>query len=229
MARHAPALACYAEYDCDLPIDTTHDEVEKLSQRFDAACGLAGTKLVDMRVRLVYPREFNELTNRFGTKGAALSHISIGLVREVMDSLRAPRKTRSAVSARSAATHIVCDKHGGRNRYAALLQHQFPEQWIDTLAESGPASRYAWGPSDNRVEICFRVKGEAELPVALASMTAKYHRELAMRAFNHFWCSRIPELRPTAGYPLDAKRYKVAIEPLQRKLKIEDDCLWRWR
>lgn len=224
MARHAPALACYAEYDCDLPIDTTHDEVEKLSHRFITACGLAATKLIDLRVRLVYPREFNELTNRFGTKGAALSHISIGLVREVMDSI-----SDNSPRLRGRLTRIVCDKHGGRNRYAALLQHHFPEQWIDTLAESGPASRYAWGPSDNRVEICFRVKGEAELPVALASMTAKYHRELAMRAFNHFWCSRIPELRPTAGYPLDAKRYKAAIEPLQRELKIGDDCLWRWR
>jgi hypothetical protein len=124
---------------------------------------------------------------------------------------------------------VVCDKHGGRNRYGALLQHHFPEQWIDTLAESGPASRYAWGPGESRVEICFRVKGEAELPVALASMTAKYHRELAMRAFNHFWCERVPGLRPTAGYPSDSKRFKVAITQLQNEMGIEDDCLWRWR
>ena len=67
------------------------------------------------------------------------------------------------------------------------------------------------------------------LPVALASMTAKYHRELAMRAFNHFWCERVPDLKPTAGYPLDAKRFKKAISPLQIKLGIADDCLWRWR
>jgi hypothetical protein len=60
-------------------------------------------------------------------------------------------------------------------------------------------------------------------------MTAKYHRELAMRAFNHFWCERVPDLKPTAGYPLDAKRYKKAISPLQTKLGIADDCLWRWR
>ncbi|MDZ4656912.1 MAG: hypothetical protein SH868_04960, partial [Bythopirellula sp.] len=125
--------------------------------------------------------------------------------------------------------HVVCDKHGGRNRYGALLQHHFPDVWIDTLAESGPASRYAWGPPESRVDICFRVKGEAELPVALASMTAKYHRELAMRAFNAFWCARIPDLRPTAGYPTDAKRYKAAIAVLQKELEIEDDVLWRWR
>lgn len=219
MHHHAPELACYSDYDCNVPIDSTHDEVAELSTRFDAACGLADVKLVDLRVRLVYPQEFNELTNHFGTKGASLSHVSVGLVRSVMDGL--PN--------RDERTTIICDKHGGRNRYAALLQHHFPEEWIETQLESGPASRYAWGPGESRVEISFRVKGEAELPVALASMTAKYHRELAMRAFNHFWCERIPDLKPTAGYPLDAKRFKKAISPLQKKLGIDDDCLWRWR
>jgi ribonuclease HII len=219
MQRHAAELACYADYDCDVPIDSTHDEIGKLGDRFQTACDESGVKLVDLRVRLVYPREFNELTNHFGTKGAALSHVSVGLVRQVMD---------ECVD-REAKTSIICDKHGGRNRYAALLQHHFPEEWIDTLLEGGLASRYAWGPGESRVEICFRVKGEAELPVALASMTAKYHRELAMRAFNHFWCERLPDLKPTAGYPLDAKRFKKAISPLQKKLEIADDCLWRWR
>ena len=89
-------------------------------------------KLVDLRVRLVYPQEFNELTDHYGTKGAALSHVSVGLLREVMDSLsrRAP-----SVSDGSATTFITCDKHGGRNRYVAILQHHFPEEWIDTLVE----------------------------------------------------------------------------------------------
>jgi hypothetical protein len=221
--HHAPELACYCDYDCDVPIDSTHDEVAKLGDRFQTTCKDSGVKLVDLRVRLVYPQEFNELTNHFGTKGAALSHVSVGLVRQVIDDIanNSPH-LRGRLS-------VVCDKHGGRNRYAALLQHHFPEEWIETELESGSASRYSWGPSESKVEICFRVKGEAELPVALASMTAKYHRELAMRAFNHFWCERIPDLKPTAGYPLDAKRFKNAISPLQTKLGIADDCLWRWR
>ena len=49
----------------------------------------------------------------------------------------------------------------------------------------------------------FRTKGEEFLPTALASMTAKYLRELSMRAFNEFWCARVTGLRPTAGYPMD--------------------------
>ena len=35
-------------------------------------------------------------------------------------------------------------------------------------------------------------------------MASKYLRELAMRPFNEFWSRHVPELKPTAGYPLNA-------------------------
>jgi hypothetical protein len=60
-------------------------------------------------------------------------------------------------------------------------------------------------------------------------MTAKYLRELAMRPFNDFWCARVKDLRPTAGYPMDAHRFRKAIAAEQRKLGIEDRVLWRNR
>jgi hypothetical protein len=73
------------------------------------------------------------------------------------------------------------------------------------------------------------MQGERYLPTALASMTAKYLRELSMRAFNEFWCARVPGLRPTAGYPTDAPRFKREIDALQRELAIDDHVLWRNR
>ncbi len=212
-----PNLPWYADYDCPLPIDADGDEVAGLASRLLATCKSASVRLVDMRARLVFPQEFNELTEKYGTKGAALSHVSIELLREVME------------LAPSATTRITCDKHGGRNRYAALLQHHFPEEELETLEESRPISRYRWGSPESRTEICFRTKGEAELPVALASMMAKYHRELAMRAFNAFWIGKIPGLKPTAGYPQDAKRFKAEISAVQSKLGIDDHILWRNR
>jgi hypothetical protein len=60
-------------------------------------------------------------------------------------------------------------------------------------------------------------------------MTAKYLRELAMRPFNAFWQQHVPGLRPTAGYPTDAKRFQGDIRTAQRKLGIEDRDLWRER
>jgi len=212
-----PALPWYAGYDCSLPIDMTREEITELAQRFSASCQTASVRLLDMRARSVFPQEFNELTEHYGSKGAALSHLSIGLLKTIL--------TRNSQLA--TRNSITCDKHGGRNRYAALLQHHFPEEQIEILEESRPVSRYRWGPPESRTDICFRTRGEAELPVALASMLAKYHRELAMRAFNAFWIRQIPGLKPTAGYPQDAKRFKSEIAAVQSKLGIEDRILWR--
>jgi hypothetical protein len=79
------------------------------------------------------------------------------------------------------------------------------------------------------VEVRFHTKAESHLPAALASMASKYLRELAMEALNGFWCRRVDGLHRTAGYPLDAKRFKAEIAAVQAELGIEDRRLWRMR
>jgi hypothetical protein len=37
----------------------------------------------------------------------------------------------------------------------------------------------------------------------------------------------VPDLRPTAGYPSDARRFKKAISERQLALQISDNLLWR--
>ncbi len=219
-----PQLPWYGDFDCCLPIDATSEELQELAAKFSAVCDSADVELTDVRTRLVFPREFNELTEQYGTKGAALSHVTIGLLRQTIDSL--PPGPRIPTSTHH---YISCDKHGGRNRYAALLQHHFSEHWIETHEESTPISRYSWSTEDSEFHISFQARGESQLPTALASMTAKYHRELAMRAFNAYWCQLVPNLKPTAGYPVDAKRFKQAIASKQIELGIEDADLWRYR
>ena len=44
--------------------------------------------------------------------------------------------------------------------------------------------------------------------VALASIVSKTVRELWMDVFNAYWRARVPGLRPTAGYPVDAVRFR---------------------
>ena len=229
VASNSAALPWYAGYDCALPVDASPEEISELTNRFTTACGFASAQLVDVQTRLVFPHEFNDLTDHYGTKGAALSHVSIGLLRSVLDGRAVGTTAANAQTLDPDSCFVTCDKHGGRNRYAALLQHHFPEDWIETLHESRSASRYAWGPPESSVTVTFRTKGEEELPTALASMTAKYYRELAMRAFNDYWTSEVAGLRPTAGYPQDAKRFKAAIAHRQRELGIEERDLWRNR
>jgi hypothetical protein len=65
------------------------------------------------------------------------------------------------------------------------------------------------------------------LPVALGSMLSKYLRELHMILFNRYWCERRPDLKPTAGYSVDARRFLEDIAPLRRELGIEDQLLIR--
>ena len=48
-------------------------------------------------------------------------------------------------------------------------------------------------------------------------MVSKYVRERLMEEFNRFWRERTPGLKPTAGYPGDAKRFYDAIRPTAEK------------
>ena len=221
--------ACWPEgFDCPLPIDAAAEETARLAARFARACDAVHVRPLFLRARLVFPGRFNDLIARYGSKGAALSHITVGLLREVVDEVQADTFA-SPIAGSQAPTFVLCDKHGGRNYYTALLQHHFAEHWVNPVFESHVESRYEWGPPGARVRATFRMNGEKFLPTALASMTAKYLRELAMRAFNQFWCAHIPDLRPTAGYPTDSHRFHKAIQAKQRELAIDDHLLWRRR
>ncbi|MFN8706319.1 MAG: hypothetical protein ACK50J_06520, partial [Planctomyces sp.] len=67
------------------------------------------------------------------------------------------------------------------------------------------------------------------LPVALASMVSKYIREVLMVRLNAFWQNQVPDLKPTKGYPLDAKRFRDQIATEAEALGIHESRLWRIR
>ncbi len=236
-AGHVRNVPWHDDFDCALPVDAATEELPGLGEQLVETCAASGARPLAIRARLVFPAEFNDLTERYGSKGAALSHVTVGLLRELVERLNCENHPLTEVGsldqppAPSTLSPVtaVCDKHGGRNYYGALLQHHFPEHWIEPVREGGRESCYEWGPAEARTRVSFRVGGESFLPTALASMTAKYLRELAMRAFNKFWCARVPGLKPTAGYPLDARRFRKEIEAVQRELGMEDHVLWRNR
>jgi ribonuclease HII len=214
------------EFNCSLPVDAAAEELARLGARFARACEASQVRPLFLRARLVFPAQFNELVDYYGTKGGALSHVTVRLLRDVVDGIRSDTSTFPSHHAPIVA---VCDKHGGRNYYTALLQHHFSEHWIEPVYESHAESRYEWGSAESRVRVTFRMQGERFMPTALASMTAKYLRELSMRAFNEFWTAHVQDLRPTAGYPTDSYRFRKAIATKQRELGIEDRVLWRKR
>ena len=168
--------------------------------------------------RIVPSPRFNRIVDEFGSKAVVLSH---GLI-ELLGSIN------SAVQPRGESLIILCDKHGGRNFYAAMLQEAFPEGWVVTERESADESRYRVEMLDRPVTISFRPRADGDsVAVALASMMCKYLREVCMRQFNRFWAAHVPGIEPTAGYPVDAKRFFAEIKPAMAKLGLTDDQVWR--
>jgi hypothetical protein len=207
----------HADYDHDLPLVCDSQEIDLAATRFAEGLSRARLELLAIHSTAIFPAEFNALVERYGNKATVLSRCTLELVRRVLE----PRSDGPAI--------VSCDKHGGRNYYHPLLQQIFPEFLVEVRRESRDVSTYRWGPRAARVEFQFHAQGERMLPAALASMVSKYLRELAMRAFNAYWIREIPGLHPTAGYPVDARRFKNAIHDRQMALGIPDAELWRSR
>ncbi|MFA7236517.1 MAG: hypothetical protein WC058_06610 [Phycisphaeraceae bacterium] len=125
---------------------------------------------------------------------------------------------------------VVIDRQGGRTHYQPLLVLCFDGAKVRVLDETPDICRYELTQDDHAMTVSFEAGSEERhLPVALASMTAKYTRELLMARFNAFWQSHDPSLKPTAGYVTDGRRFLRDIEPLMRKLNIPHESLIRAR
>lgn len=201
-------LAGLPLYDDD---DRAPDSGDECVDRFVAAVAEAGLS-VTVRADVLPAAAYNDLLDRYGSKGQLLSRRTLAL----LATLWRPGEPAA----------IVCDKHGGRDKYAELLTDCLttlpttddggaifagsPDLFgprVDTLAESRRQSRYRIGDST----IAFAQAAESHLPVACASLVAKWIRERAMEAFNRYWATHAPAVRPTRGYPSDAARWRADV------------------
>ncbi len=196
-----------------LPYAIDECSIGDVAVRFDQCCKQNGIRLKAIQSDVVLTERFNRMTREFDSKSGALSRISMQLLRQVWN----PNANEP--------TLVLADKHGGRNRYDTLLNQILDGRMIFRLQESKKLSRYRV----DRTEIHFQVAAEVHFPVAMASMISKYLRELAMTLFNRFWMDQVPNLKPTKGYPVDARRFKRDISDAQTRQNIPDEILWRER
>lgn len=179
-----------------------------------------GIELMALASRRIHPAEFNALLEKDRLKSDLLADATMALATGFLDSIAADTRTGNG----PALTVLLCDKLGGRNRYGDLLRAFFPNQPIRAFAESPGLSRYKIGKN---LTVRFQAKGERNRPTAAASLASKYLRELSMKPFNAYWTERVPGLKPTAGYPEDARRFLADIQPALADSRLSMTELWR--
>jgi hypothetical protein len=166
---------------------------------------------------VVGPTRFNAELAALGSKSEVHFAAFSRLLRRIWDR-----------AADGVLTVLTCDKHGGRHYYLEPLSRAVDGAWIDRGPEGPESSRYTIRDAARRLELKLIPRADRnDGLVALASIVSKTVRELWMDGFNAYWRARVPGLRPTAGYPVDAHRFRRAIEGAARAAGFDPVQWWR--
>ncbi len=211
-----PSQAWY-ETSTPLPLGSHASLLRIDRSRLDRALARANVRCCHIAAAAVPAREFNARVATSGSKAIVNWELMVSLA-ETCWRRAGGRPLRLAV-----------DRHGGRTRYLDDLRAAWPGATRQVLQEGETESRYLLtldgrGPLD----ISFSAGADGEhLPVALASMTAKYVRELMMLRLNRYFRSHMPELKPTAGYVEDGRRFLAEVKPVIQAAQLNEADLVR--
>lgn len=174
------------------------------ANRLRSCLKAAGVEALGLRCAAVGESAFNDGCDALGSKAAVNFRAAGGLLRSLW-----ARFVACEPPACPEPVLAALDRHGGRTRYAEMLRGVLPGAEVVREEESAEACEYTLrAPGGGEMRVTVRPEAEGvHLPVAAASMTAKYVRELAMARFNRHFAARMPELKPTAGYREDARRW----------------------
>jgi len=213
----------HAPENLRLPTCVTLDDVATAADHLERGLARLGGRCEGLWVNVAPAARFNRLVGATTNKAAAL----FALAAELLFAIRRrwPDET----------IHVTMDRHGGRRYYADLLSQAFPMERVETLDESPGRSVYRLvrsGAGGRLAEVRFTIAERCEdlsLATALASMAAKYVRELHMRQLNAYFQALVPGLRPTAGYGRDAWRFLADVDGARRAHGVPDAVILRCR
>ena len=199
-----------------LPLAVDADELRIAAARLGRVMNNAGVACSLMRCEVIGAGDFNRQVASMRTKASVNICGVMRLIDEVWRSYK------------DIHPRVIVDRQGGRTKYLRILQLSFQGAQVRIVAEDAGQSRYHLVRDGSQITLSFVRAAESQhLPVALASMIAKYVRELLMLRLNRFFQQQLPELRATAGYVKDARRYLVEIEPVIERLGLERTALVR--
>lgn len=205
-----------------LPDTVTAGELAVAGAMLERTCQRIGVHGADLGAAVVCEEQFNAMLKRVRRKSSLSFSFVAGHLYHVWQTYGEHQPT------------VVVDRQGGRTHYRELLAQTFPDADLVVVTETPETSEYELlqgdGQSGNRrfMRVIFTVSAEqAHMPVALASMIAKYTRELLMARLNAFFTSQIESLAPTAGYATDGKRFVQQVMPHLGRLGVDPQVLVR--
>lgn len=219
-ASRSPDQLWYVTDDGGPTLPTANDAGQLAIARAQLrrAADRAGVRVACPCAAVLFEDRFNRMVGATRSKSRCSWSFIAGHLRAVWTEFGEHRPT------------VVIDRQGGRTRYLEPLALVFEDAAVRVIEESPILSAYEIREGRRSMRIvCQTGSEEAHLPVALASMTAKYVRELLMSRFNAFWQARQPNLKPTAGYVRDGRRFLSEIEPTMTTLGINASTLVRAR
>ncbi len=186
----------YRDLSSRVPVDPARSECAGAAERLARTMAERQVCCCGLRVQVVPEDQFNRRVAHTHNKHELLTEKVLRLI------------GWAAAQGPGEDLLVFVDRLGGRANYRRVLMDAFPDRDLHELELSDGCSRYRLTAGGRSWEIEFVVEADRlHLPVALASMVAKYVRELLMERFNAYWCGLQPMLRPTAGYRNDALRF----------------------
>jgi hypothetical protein len=183
---------------------------------------------------------YNRLVRDTGNKADVLAAANLRIIKRMLEMLQ-----------RGEQAVILADRLGGRARYAELVRSAWPDANLHIVCETSDRSEYIFqtpgipknsppsempeyvgsddAPRSASAEVRIAYATGADrlhFPVALASIFSKYLREVFMLLFNDYW-SCFGNLKPTAGYYSDAKRWLNDARPILEEMGIRPANLVR--
>lgn len=208
----------YQGADLSLPVDERVGDIATRANAVGRTLSGNGVEFLGAFVEMLPAGHFNRLVAATRNKSVVLTGLVMRVAHRIMEATE------------NEPIRINVDRLGGRVHYREALQTALPNFELRILEESELRSAYRLHRPTREVRMEFNVKGDTgHFAVALASMCSKYLRELCMMAFNQFWCARQQDLRPTAGYYNDAKRWLGDAADSIRRAQIQRDMLVRQR
>jgi len=184
-----------------------NDEIPEISQIASNALTenmkQEGIDFVDFRCICMDVAEFNKTVKATGNKATVVVNSVLKLIQQIL-SMASFLNVKRII--------IYCDRLGGRKFYGNAIK-TLAYQEVTDIIESSKLSKYKLNIDRKELSIQFEVGADDKyLPVALASMMAKYVREKVMQHMNDYFIKLQPGLKPTAGYWTDGWRWLKDVE-----------------